>query len=232
MVRDKPEKVRDCCADCGTNFKPDEQTHTTQDGNIICLGCSEENYFLCVNCDELYPNADHCESRDGDYFCDSCYDECFCNCDGCGEECPMEDLYDGYCPDCRRNDECACDEDEEYRPNLRFANSRTFAKNKFKRHVALELECALDDDSRQIHSDDLSDGQRKWLGFCYDGSISPRGTEFLIYPANGDKLFNRIDSTCKLAKKHDYFINSSCGVHIHIDARDVSERDLNLKRLK
>ena len=45
-------------------------------------------------------------------------------------------------------------------------------------------------------------------------------------PSNGDDLYNRIANLTEYLKYADFDVNRSCGLHVHVDARDCEWRQL------
>ena len=90
--------------------------------------------------------------------------------------------------------------------------SQTFNKNKFKNFCGVEIECIQD--NYNLCSSDAGKLNFKKMG---DGSLSSGGEEFVSKPSNGDRLFNMIDKICKVLNEKEYFIDKTCGLHVHIE---------------
>lgn len=90
--------------------------------------------------------------------------------------------------------------------------SKTFNKNKFKNFCGVEIECIQDRESLYY-----SDAKKLNFNKVGDSSLSEDGREFVSKPANGDRLFNMIDKICKVLSKKGYYIDKTCGLHVHIE---------------
>jgi hypothetical protein len=76
---------------------------------------------------------------------------------------------------------------------------------------------------------------KKWGGECKeDGSIDPDSSdssadttmEITTAPASGDRFRKQIKEICRVLKKAKATANDSCGLHVHIDARDFEPNDI------
>jgi len=61
-----------------------------------------------------------------------------------------------------------------------------------------------------------------------DGSLNDGGVEFVSNALNGDGLFKNIDNFCGELKDRGYYIDTSCGLHIHIQ---INKRCEELKKI-
>jgi len=62
-----------------------------------------------------------------------------------------------------------------------------------------------------------------------DGSIrseAGNGFEANTYPAGGERFRRHVEAVCNALKQSKAWTNSSCGVHVHVDATDLGYRDL------
>ena len=51
--------------------------------------------------------------------------------------------------------------------------------------------------------------------------------EFVMkHPSSGDRLYYKIKALSKYLDPHSFFVNRSCGLHVHVDARDCEWREL------
>ena len=95
---------------------------------------------------------------------------------------------------------------------------------RIKRFVGVEIEVSHFDPAKET---DLYNVIKKWGGVIKgDGSI--RGeNEFEINtaPAKGRKFVTQIKEICKVLKEGKAKANKSCGLHVHVDARDFEEKD-------
>ena len=99
--------------------------------------------------------------------------------------------------------------------------SSTFNKNNSRRYCGVEIEC-------RNHNRDKNCFVRKELkdlkfSQVRDGSLNLGGIEFVSKPMNGDLLFNSIENLCKILNKKKYFVDRSCGLHIHLEVQKKVE---------
>lgn len=67
---------------------------------------------------------------------------------------------------------------------------------------------------------------RKWnAAIVRDGSI-PHGFEIKTSPATGQTLKNQIYDMCEALSRCNAIINKTCGLHVHVDARDHSYNEI------
>ena len=185
------------CNDCREEFKENDLAQSPVGGELICYDCETENYFWCEACG----NGDH---RDYEYWSD--YNECS-YCESCypeygGENVDLNSHRNGV------PEECEVEGD-------------TFSSNEFKRMVGVEIETISPDEAEH----DQPEGFRQ----SSDGSINDAegyGYEYISKPMNGDHLFYKIDRMSEYLFDHNYWVNKSCGLHIHIDARDLFYKEL------
>lgn len=208
-------KCQDCCdcwtCDCG------RRSHTCEAGTDRCSSCE-----LCMDHCEC-SECDNCGRRghsDSLYICSECEQCeghcCECSsCEGCGYR-GTEVNRNGHCPSCRGDDEeCKV---ERFVSRLTFhACSKTEHKrNPSKRHISCELEIAdVSDDCG------ISSAVRRHKGcIVEDGSLPDTGFEINTAPAAGDVFCDQIDDICAALVESDATVDSSCGYHVHVDARD------------
>ena len=90
------------------------------------------------------------------------------------------------------------------------------------RHLSVEIESQGCE-----YSDNLEAVLDRWkTSVVEDGSLGNSGFELNTQPANGIKFRTLIRETCEALKGADAQIDSSCGIHVHVDARDISSKDL------
>lgn len=168
-------------------------------------------------------------------LCGDCLDDCSCwTCEGCDRR-YREDrggVVDGYCTECERCDGCECDCRNGEGSGIEFTGGRltfhTAERNQFKdnplaRHLAVELEIASCESPSYIEN------------ACYeyrdaivsDGSLPDTGFELKLNPSNGDVFFRHVEDVCNALADADAEVNSDCGMHVHVDARDLKWLDLH-----
>lgn len=168
------------------------------------------------------------DNRFTDCLCEPCYNEYYFTCDSCGDICDNDNYCgDGVCVDCWNIS--SGEPDTNYGGSSHELNkiaSKTFQLNKSRRYAGFEMELCT---SGQFPS--ISD--MRGLGkFCKDRSITPyhsddKTIEFVSNPANGDALMQLIqDATLKINKAEGTYVNNSCGLHVHVEAKDLKEFQL------
>lgn len=103
---------------------------------------------------------------------------------------------------------------------IKFHNSR----GSIKRYCGIEIE-VLGINENSV--DSLIKWRNKWsASIVADGSIdSSYGFEIRTSPAKGSKLIKQIKEVCDILKEGKTKVDSSCGLHVHVDARDFHEEN-------
>jgi hypothetical protein len=112
------------------------------------------------------------------------------------------------------------DEDEDEEPsfnNNRFKKLKTtsFNENKYKQFCGVEIECLNTQGSKGKFS--LLEQKKYQFGQGTDGSLSSGGLEFRSSPTQGDRLIKNVNNFCNELIARKYKVDSSCGLHIHIE---------------
>lgn len=206
-----------------------------QDG-LQCASCRQcANCCKCVACDT-------CKRRKRDLdickACNVCNQCCQCRqCQVCNRDCSYN--YCGYAftdrqkrstPGCNRCYNC-CD-CGHYR-KVPFGSFRTpiFHKPTLKQHninptsryISAEIECSGIGGYGKL----IYDVVRHWGGGTVgDGSLNERGFEINSSPAGGDLYAQQINEICAAIKLQNGSIDRRCGLHVHVDARDMNYYDI------
>ena len=107
---------------------------------------------------------------------------------------------------------------------LSFIKGTTFNSNPSKRFISAEIEVAGCKKKKLRVVDEMIS---KYYGVVKpDGSLPMGGFEINTAPANGDKWIEQITDICKALETQEAFVNTNCGLHVHIDARDMDYLDL------
>ena len=191
----------------------------------------EVTTYHCEDCNQEF-NENESESliytEYGDCYCSDCYHESYTRCEECDCEVHYDNIWhaestDGYyCEECYPGD----GEDVDLSnyngtpiPASHSAEGDTFSINKFERLVGVEIETIADEEPNGCHPESFRRS--------YDGSIDgEHGCEYISKPMNGDQLFHEIDEMGDYLWNEGYHMNRSCGLHIHIDARDLFYKEL------
>lgn len=123
------------------------------------------------------------------------------------------------------------------RANPKFHAASTFRKNPSRRFASVEIEVGDADAPAPVVEWVTASGARiagtaldrvaaRWrASVVTDGSLhSCRGFEINTAPANGDALFLQLDEIAVALRAVDARATAACGVHVHVDARDVGYR--------
>lgn len=202
-------------------------------GCATCSGCDDRVSEVCSRCDECDGccTCAHCHNCSDRYdrdvrcsCCSNCPDCCECYiCDNCGERveylCGRNDCDNDLCESC-----CNCnDEPEFYKGYLDFhrAESDQFTRNPSKRFISLEIEVSSGD------AGSMHPLCRKWNNsIVSDASLPDSGWEMNVNPSNGDVFLDHIAEIGDALKAADAGVDTSCGMHCHVDARDYQWKDL------
>lgn len=160
--------------------------------------------------------------------CDTCYDELYADCERCGEDVNREYLDErGVCESCRDGE----DEDDRYGDwaSRRYftGNSAQYQSNRPGKFVqstrifSAELECYAP--SRKDYNEVLAKIP-EGIGASGDGSLGDNGREFQTPKLKGAQGEKVLTDLCKTLNDNDFTVNSSCGLHIHLDGRGLFPR--------
>ena len=192
------------------------------DGKHYCLSCLPDVGYRCVCCGDCFHHETLAHNRHLEVtmsLCHDCYDDSYRTCSTCStvihnEDCLYhdgdEDCEDAFCSTCFR------------RERNRALLSTSFKENKFYRTVGYEIEFFAERESLE----NIQDSCRRYGNFHADGSINASsgiGSEFASLPSNGDLLFENLSKVCSCIRKNGGGVNTSCGLHIHLDVRDMKE---------
>ena len=179
-----------------------------------CMSCYKKNFNVCDICDKVV--SEKLRKFHRQKLCNHCHSTEIINCSRCGKKYGKWEIYKynlkSYC------EKCYTKYYREFktimfRPTK--VNPTTFKENPFKRYCGVEIEC------RNKHRDQncFVKSELKALKYsqCRDGSLNTGGVEFISRPMKGDNLFNSITSFCNILNKKKYFVDRSCGLHIHLE---------------
>jgi hypothetical protein len=174
-------------------------------------------------CDGCGERQDNDEGRwwNERHWCLSCLDGDTFICDGCGERYDNDEYGDnGYCEGCYNdnNDNDNENDFDEIELNFEKIKSNTFIINPYKQYVGCEIECMNDNlpDNTFNHSE-LNKMKFSQIG---DGSLNSNGVEFVSLAFQGDELINHISQFTNILRDRNYYVDSRCGLHIHIGLRN------------
>lgn len=211
----------DCaqCEACDSNRHTDDICSNcercTYNGCCNCWHCSRCDRHYSVNAQSPCSNCERCEGCCECYYCESC-----------------ENNVSEFDSDCERCvDCCNCVGEDSLQfipaprnPEFHEAGRGEFKLNPSKRFISAEIEVSEVNGKNPNTYKAVSN----WGGaIVSDGSIQGRfGFEINTAPASGDKFLKQIDEICQGLSKDDGRVNKSCGLHVHIDARDFNFYDI------
>ena len=187
-----------CCNSCGEMMWSDgDFRRWAENGDCYCEECYHERYTYCGDCDTEMDNDDAIWHEErGESLCDGCYED--------GGEVDLDSYHHR-------------DMDN---------TSETFRFIKSKRMVGLEVECYSDGWDYW----DEAEVEGNWRA-VHDGSIEAhgdgsRGVEFVSRsPSNGDGLYKDVLYLSGFVSE-GFSVNRSCGMHVHVDGRDLDYKGL------
>jgi len=216
------EELFTTCDDCGELVWLDDSVFV--DNEVLCDSCADDYY--CINCNEYRKDG---KLVDCDYYCSSCYYNNFTTCDDCccvvdNDEITyvqdraicggcMDDYF--FCESCgdyyHMDDyggECLCSDCYRYEcgPGDPIIGT-TFDRNKSERCFGIEIE---------TYSGEYGCRPDGW-GCKEDGSIL--GMELVSPIMSGDEGLESIE---KLYRDVCPDFCSRCGIHVHINVRDLT----------
>jgi hypothetical protein len=205
------------CVNCNASLEASNVCSACARGVSCCCSCFE----CAIHGGVRHNSNDVAQCRN----CHSCRDGCACrHCESCESFVPTDQAYcdNGHCRRC-----CQCQETQGLAfiraTEPIFHTGTLTALNPSTRFIAAELEVA------EVRNGSLvTAAVRKWQGaIVHDGSI--RGNlpfEINTAPASGNKFQEQITEICKALKDSQGVVNDSCGLHVHVDARDFTFYDV------
>lgn len=207
------------CADCHSTSP--SQDATSVDGNLVCESCFDDHYFTCEDCNEIHHDDNACSNDNGNYVCESCFNDNYAECHSCGNI--IHNDHSHYCEECDRTYceecQCACSNNEYYseqRVCLEPIKGTRKKKIGIDRLVGVEIE---------------AENPSEWIdlpshyGISEDGSLTD-GVEVQTPPASLNKLEAIIKTATDTLKQAGCNISKNCGLHIHIETKDFTAKEL------
>jgi hypothetical protein len=195
----------------------------------------------CCNCGEIFTGDSYRKIK----FCRRCRRcmKCRCACKGCpvcaGKHPFHPPWICSYCGTCRKG--CSCRKRPGKLKGNFIENLRSVAMaprkimspqygefvtggkilNSLARPLALEVELSS--------WGTLAEGPRfKHFQYttAHDGSVKPSETEMVLSPMSGDGYLRAMFELAEALVKSKAEVNKTCGLHVHVDATDLSYWDL------
>lgn len=143
-------------------------------------------------------------------------------CPICNRHAP--NYYECFNPECDRNDSTPevqtlprFERVGTWSTAMPFDNDTTFERTRSERRFGIEIETQRCDNHRDLRN------LLTW-NCVNDGSVD--GKEFVSVPMKGDNGLAQVDKLCEFARENNWRINSACGLHVHLDATDLTQEQL------
>ena len=201
------------CCHCGRRTSRGEavRTHPTESEREYCTTCWDARWFNCAECDEIIEHRNaYINPGDSTLLCEGCFETEYFRCSCCGNSHLRTDALgwegDPFCGDCYGRADI-------WKVQPWSGHAITFDRVGSERRFGVELETSRSHAHTGLH------GKTEW-GCVYE--CSTPGRELISPILQGDEGFAEIREMCSYASDHDWRTDSSCGLHVHIDARDLS----------
>ena len=206
---------------CQKSFFKEEMTCVRE--KWYCEDCLLEYFTLCEGC-EAYEDSERAvySERRSAYYCATCAEECISFCVRCDTEVNPNDANQNS------DHEYVCDhcysEEEGEAENHSFPeiSGSSFEFCISKRKFGVEIEALLEDGGSSHLPDDELESWKKQ----HDGSLGDGGREYASPILQGDQGFLAIERFAEKLRQWGYFIRRECGLHVHIDGRDLDFEDI------
>lgn len=236
------------CDACEDWVDTESDDYTSTDYNTYCETCAPENTYHCESCDYTY-DGDEYDSYDGMIYCNSCFRDRYSYCDSCNEDYPQdegaycEDCSESFCNNCwdehEHNDDNLTEEQRAERDRAReeaqrraieesrLRNPYRQASTEFYRgeeagtHIKVDRFVGIEIEAEQGDTYGLGVAVPEEVGISTDGSLSVKGVEVQTPPATLNKVEEFVTKACEGLQSKGYKGTKSCGLHVHIDARDI-----------
>lgn len=183
----------------------------------------------CYDCNEEFPENEMNASPHGERVCENCEMDNYFWCESCGDGdymdyCCWSDYHEAsYCESCYPGNGDDVDLNSFDDSSIDIPTGNTYFNNEFKRMAGVEIETIYPYEEADAHHPTS-------FRRTSDGSISSdgngRGYEYVSKPMNGDHFWNEIEKMTGYLGNHNFWVNKSCGLHVHIDARDLFYKEL------
>ena len=202
--------------------------HISGEG-YLCLDCYEEYTYECTLCEkEFYITDRSMKSLKGDKVCQHCFDIKVFTCASCGVSYANEKFFEydsyRYCGKCFNLKAISVMSSpprmlsRSLINKISLGSGKEYIANRSKTAVAIEIEAVdvnYDVESGEGREYDYPSGWKD----TYDGSIGGEsGREFIMEPEFGDDALKKISIFCSWLRDEEFFVDNTCGLHVHTDA--------------
>ncbi len=158
--------------------------------------------MICAECGKTLVNDEPEYEADGDVLCEECFYTFYTFCEECGHVVPLKRAYWTGDTSCCED----CVEDQTF-PGPEIMEA-TYTRLQSRRAFGIEIEVT------SCHNHTINPNKTKW-GYKWEST-------FVSPILKGDQGLEAIDELCEFAKKNEWTIDRSCGLHIHLDTRNES----------
>ena len=220
------------CVDCSEWCREDELYKALGIGHL-CEPCQRTHEYDCEWCHKtIQLRRVYSRYYEGELVCRYCYDERVFKCNSCNKSYSDEKSfnYDGirYCNLCYNNKATSILTSpprmlrRDILAKLSIPPDKLYGINRSRTPVAVEIE-AIPEFNEDISWDGYPTG---WQD-VHDTSIDDEsGREFIMVPEIGDDAFALVKSFCSWANDNDFYVNDSCGLHVHTDGYYIGVQGL------
>ena len=189
----------------------DVRTNPDRSSEEFCRRCWDSFWFVCQTCDDVFSRQVAFLSPDGNHnHCEECFEQSYFLCSGCRTSFVRDSMRgwagDPFCENCFGNADVWKSQPWE-------GVATGFDRVGSERCYGVELETERCEGYRELQR------HTKW-GCVYE--CSTPGREFVSPILQGDAGFDEIRKMCSIADDLDWTVNRACGLHVHIDARDLT----------
>ena len=219
------------CIHCPDWVGEDNGSHIDGEG-YLCFDCYEIYTYECTLCNLDFNITDRSmKLLRGDKICEHCFDTRVYKCVACDISYIDERYFEydayRYCSSCFDERAVSVMSNPPRMLKRRFINKislgsgKEYSANTSKTAVAVEIEVISDKSSSGEDEDEdytEYDYPSGWKD-TYDASIEDEaGREFIMEPEFGDDALKKISSFCDWLRDEDFYVDNSCGLHVHTDA--------------
>lgn len=216
------------CANCN-HATPGPHALFTIDNMWICSRCADADFSDCAKCGKLTFIDRLTTIRGRIELCANCVKNHSTKCPECGKQVPKKKM-DSKGMKCEWCVESLADSDDNhsYRINKEYRSTSKGNIIKSIRPFGVEIETQYDISSDQPR--ELMSSLPSCVNIGSDGSIKGNGIELRTPVLSGDKGEKLIAMICDSLKAYKFKVDSSCGMHVHLDAADIPQDDSQMTR--
>tara|TARA_R110000787_G_scaffold246295_1_gene352040 strand:+ start:653 stop:2431 length:1779 start_codon:yes stop_codon:yes gene_type:complete len=221
------------CPYCSTWIGEDCSFKIEGEG-FVCVKCYKDYIYDCSLCENEVRILDsNLRILDNKKICGKCFDTRIWRCTECGKSHADEKYFEydsyRYCSSCydRRAISVMSSPtrmlSRSYINKISLGSGKEYIANRSKTAVAVEIEAVADfeydeDDEDSDYSERDYNYPSGWSDIGDSSIDSNNGREFIMEPDFGDDALRKISIFCKWLKNENFYVDNSCGLHVHTDA--------------